>query len=121
MSLGNTFPDYFSDESDVEQDAEININIDQIRRREKRERKWQLEITCNSKTEAIEIINNEDTWSFHYKNATASDTKCYYRCNKVKKYSPQFSSGVYLLNEDETVQLLYIELNKNTTMTRFKV
>ena len=35
MSLGNTIPDYFSEESDVEQDAEIN-NIDQIRRREKK-------------------------------------------------------------------------------------
>ena len=49
--------------------------------------------------EALDFIDTEKTWSFHYKNTTADGNKSYYRCNKIKLRSHQCPAGIYLLDD----------------------
>lgn len=47
---------------------------------------WRVDKSCPSRQDALDTINSENTWSFHYQSRTAAGVKCYYRCNKVKRY-----------------------------------
>jgi uncharacterized protein YfcZ (UPF0381/DUF406 family) len=67
------------------------------KRMQKRDRHWTMEKIYSSAKEALEFIDSEKTWSFHYKNKTADGNKSYYRCNKVKLRDAQCPSGIYLL------------------------
>ena len=63
-----------------------------------------MEKKFSGSKEALEYIDTEKTWSFHYKNTTADGNKSYYRCNKIKLRGHQCPAGIYLLydcrNED---------------------
>ena len=58
-------------------------------KRKREQRIWKLQAKCNNKSDAIDIINGENTWSYYYKNKCVDGEKIYYRCNKAKKREQQ--------------------------------
>jgi len=85
--------EYLSDEDENMEARTISTKF----RRNKRQRNWNMVSIFNNKEEATKIINDEEIWSFHYRNNTAEGCKEYYRCNKALRRSQQCDAGIYLL------------------------
>jgi len=83
--------------SDPEDDIEINSTKSYKQRKVKRTRNWFLENTYYNKQAAMDFINNEKTWSYHYNNMTQDGNKTYFRCNKAKLRGNQCPAAIYLL------------------------
>jgi len=98
--MTSNIQEYLSDEE--ENTEEVNTI-----RRNKRQRKWEIVSIFNTKEEAINAINIDAIWSFHYRNKTIEGCKEYYRCNKVRRRKQQCNAGIYLLfvNRDHTVEM----------------
>ena len=86
------------------------------------QRIWKLQAKCNNKSDAIDIINGENTWSYYYKNKCVDGEKIYYRCNKAKKREQQCPAGLYLLLnvKDEGVELYCTETDHDTTISLYQ-
>jgi hypothetical protein len=99
--MASNIPEYVSDD-----EVEQITTEDAPKRKAKRDRTWTMEKKFSGSKEALEFIDTEKTWSFHYKNTKADGNKSYYRCNKIKLRGHQFPSvsSMYLLydcrNED---------------------
>ena len=95
MASNVSVPNYLSEsEEDLETHAS---SATQSQRRAKRTRDLMIEKTFTSRKDALDFINREDTWSYHYKNTSEDGNKHYYRCNKAKRRTTQCPAGVYLL------------------------
>lgn len=105
----NVLPVKYS--SDSEAESNYVHKYEAKPRMPKRKRDWRLEKTFSSQAEALSYINEEQTWSFHYRNKTDDGNKYYYRCNKAKKYGKQCAQGIYLLynRRDTSIELYRTE------------
>jgi hypothetical protein len=90
-NIPSSVPEYYSDPE------EITETISSSSRRKKRSRNWIYEKTFSNREAALNFINSEKTWSFHFKNHTEEGNKYYYRCNKSKRRENDCPAGVYLL------------------------
>jgi hypothetical protein len=95
MAMASSIPNYVSDSKD---DIAIDNGVARsIQRKEKRTRSWVMENAYSNQQGAMDFINSEETWSFHFKNSTQDGKKAYFRCNKAKLRAKQCPAGIYLL------------------------
>ena len=69
LEMRSNIQEYLSDEE--ENTEEVNT----IRRNKRRQRKWEIVSIFNTKEEAINAINIDAIWSFHYRNKTIERIK----------------------------------------------
>lgn len=66
-------------------------------KRKRVEKKWINEKTFAFKTKALDAIEQENCWGYHYENKSAAGIKITYRCNFVKYRGQQCAAAIYLL------------------------
>jgi hypothetical protein len=106
----SNLPNYESEEEVAERTVLVK------KRKQIRDRQWRMEKIYSSANEALEFIDSENTWSFHYKNKTEDGNKSYYRCNKPKLRDDQCPLGIYLLFDCATTMCFCLEPRKIMTI-----
>lgn len=74
-------------------------------RKRKRTILWNLEKTFPRKSEAVDFVQNEQTWSINFTNSTFEGRKVYYRCNKVKRRGEQCQAELYLFYDNTSLEV----------------
>ena len=103
--MASNIPYYVSDTEDDDEITNDEIALSH-RRRTKRTRNWTLKGTYQDKLAAFDVIQKENSWSFHYKNKTKNGNNEYYRCNKAKRRGEQCLAGIYLHFDSQTDHVL---------------
>ena len=84
-------------------------------RRKKQNIKWNFSRKFADKTEAIDYVKQEKTWSFWYRNDTADGRKSYYRCNKNKRIGIQCAARIHLLFDSKSFEVSLFNSGSNHT------
>lgn len=85
---------------------------------------WIMEQTFETKQNALDAIQSENCWGYHYDNKSVAGTKVTYRCNLVKARGQQYSAAIYLLYDAKNSRVHLYRADSphtHTMMTSAKV
>ena len=85
-------------------DSEEDLPVQRTRKATKK-KEWIYKMTFQTNEEALNWINTEDIWSATRMYDTENGRKQLYRCNKVIARGIQCACAVYLLYNDDSLQV----------------
>lgn len=88
--------------------------VEPLNKKKRTHKVFQYERTFENKNDAMAAVNEEETWSEHYKSSAESGIRAMMRCNKVKYRGDQCSAGIYLQFDATTDKVhLFRALNEH--------
>lgn len=85
--------DHQSDGSSEDKDVTL---AEVTAKRRKQHELWTFVQEFDNLDKAVKVVEEEDTWSFHYYNKSEGGVKKYYKCNKLNNQNPQCSAKIFL-------------------------